>query len=56
MPSPFVLSTVKLPWAISARELVMLNLMFLSRSAIFGAGLVPSISSGGMRYPSRLNM
>src|SRR5450759_1790771 len=56
MPSPLVLSTLKLPWPISASELVMLNLIFLSSSEILGAGLLPSISSGGRRYPRRLNV
>jgi len=56
VPLPLVVSAVKLPWPISASELVMLNLIFLSSSEILGAGLLPSISSGGIRYPSRLNM
>ena len=34
---------------INAKEFVMLNLISLSNSVILGAGLVPSISSGGMR-------
>ena len=47
--SATVLSSVTLPCRISASELVRLNLMSLSSAVILGAGLVPSISSGGIR-------
>ena len=47
--SATVLSLVTLPCRIKAKELVRLNLMSLSSAVIFGAGLVPSISSGGIR-------
>ena len=54
--SPVVLSCVKLPCVTKAKAFVMVHLMSESSSRTLGAGLVPSISSGGMRYPRRLNM
>src|SRR5579863_7931555 len=54
--SATVLSFVTLPCRINANVFARLNGMFLSRSPILGAGLVPSISSGGIRYPRRLNI
>ena len=47
--SATVFSPVKLACVINAKEFVRLKRMSLSSALTFGAGLVPSILSGGIR-------